>query len=124
MRKHFTKGSRTISSDQEKDSDQKTHVTDTVHDKRLLRRIPIIQVLEPITYQQVRTQPHTFPSDKEDDKVRTQHQQQHRKHKEVQIGEITRKMRPLLIMHIGSRIKMYQETNPRYDKEEKRRQLI
>ena len=86
--KYFVERNRSKLADDGKDGDQETEIPDAVHDKCFFGRIAIIQIFKPVTDQQVGTKTHAFPSDKQDHIVGAQHQEQHGKNKEVEVGEI------------------------------------
>jgi len=59
--------------------------------------------------QQIRGQPHALPADEHQEEVLRQHQCQHEKHEEIQIGEVAPV--PLFVRHVADRIDMDQETH-------------
>src|SRR5262249_12722507 len=62
--------------------------------------------------QQVRAQPHAFPSHKHQDKIIRQHQRQHRKHEQIQVGKKT--VVPPFMRHVSRRVYVNQKPYPRY----------
>jgi hypothetical protein len=79
-------------------------------------------LLEPETDQQVRAQTHTLPADKHHQEVVAQYQQQHRTHKQVQIGEVALVTR--ILRHVADRVDMDPETNKGHHKQHHRRQRV
>src|SRR5260221_8704103 len=87
--KYICKRSITCNSDDPENSDQKTKITDTVHDKSFVGCFVKIIILKPVTDQQIRTKSYSFPANEHDYIVGTHHQQQLGKNKKIEIRKIS-----------------------------------
>ena len=72
---------RTKLTDDNKDRDQKTNIADAVHHEGFFCGVIEIDIFKPVSDQQIGAKSNAFPSDKEDNIVRTQYQEQHEKTK-------------------------------------------
>ncbi|CRH69171.1 Uncharacterised protein [Chlamydia trachomatis] len=99
-----------------------THVTDTVHDERLLCSASIRRNVVPETDQQVRGQAHAFPADEEDGVGVSQNQGQHCCDEQVQVGEETATI--LVMFHVGDCVHVNEGTNEGHQHHEGQRQRI
>ena len=116
--KYFSKGSGAKLIDHGKYRNQETKIPDAVHDKSFLGRTAVFLVFKPVTDQQIGTESDALPADEQDHKIGSQHQQQHRKNKEVEVTEVFRIGRRILFMHIGSGINMDQKAHAGDDQQE------
>ena len=66
---------------------QQPKIPNAIHDKCLIRSFIIIMILKPKSNQQVRTQSNALPPDEHQQVVGSHHQQQHKKYKQIKIGE-------------------------------------
>src|SRR6185369_5842508 len=66
---------------------QKPEVADAVHYKGFLTCITSRLLVEVVTDKQVGTQTYTFPANKHQQQVVSKYQQEHGKHKEVEVSE-------------------------------------
>src|SRR5690606_40184859 len=114
LRENPVKLQRTEGCKNKKHGDQKTQISDPVHDKRLFCGAGIIPVLKPEPDKQVRTQSDSFPSDKHDQVVGSQYQEQHKEYKQVEKRE--KAPESGIMMHVTNRIHMDQKTDTGYNK--------
>src|SRR5581483_9222738 len=77
---------------------------------------------EPEADQQVGAEPDAFPEDKQQQKVVGQHQHQHRKDEEGQVGE--KAPIPRIAVHVADGIDVDEKADRRDDDEHQRRQLV
>ena len=100
---------RTKCPEQQKHPQHEAEIADAVDDERLLARVRrrLLQEIKPD--QQVAAQPHAFPAHKQQHIVRRQHQDEHEKHEQVQIGEEA--VIALFMRHVTRGINVNQETD-------------
>src|SRR6187402_2197565 len=99
-------------------TDQETKISNTVHDKCLIRGIVILCILKPESDQQVRAKSNPLPSYKHHNIIGAHHEQQHEEYEEIQIREEF--VKACIIMHVTNRIKMDQKSNTCDDQEKDR----
>src|SRR5207249_8400126 len=75
--------------DQEKECDQESEIANAIDDKCLLTGRSCRILGEPESDQQVRSKSHALPAYKHQQIIAGQHQREHKKHEQVQIGEET-----------------------------------
>src|SRR5690606_10623193 len=85
--KHFMIIQRTESCPDEQHAEEETQVTDAIDNERLFRGIVVIMIFKPETNEQIRTQAHAFPADKQQQVIAARHEQEHEKDKEIEIRE-------------------------------------
>ncbi len=90
--------------DDGKDGDEETDITDAVHDKSFFRSVIVVDVFKPVSDKQVRTETYTFPSNKENHIIRSQHQEEHEKNKKIQVAEIFCIVRCIFLLHVSDGI--------------------
>jgi len=95
--------------------DEEAEVADPVHDEGLHPRGGLLRVLVPEADQEVAAEPDPFPADEEHGERVRQHQQDHREHEEVQVGEVPREA--AVVGHVADRIDMDEEADPRDEEE-------
>ena len=100
--------------DQE-DAEDEAEVADAVDDERFLAGVggEVLVVVE--ADQQVRAEPDSFPSDEHHHVVRSEHEQQHHEHEEIEVGEEARVA--LLVRHVAGGVDVDQEADPRDDQQ-------
>ncbi len=108
--------------DQQKQGDQKSEVANPVDDEGFLpgRRRRIFR--EPEADQQVGRQPHAFPPDEHLQVVARQHQREHEKHEQVEVGEEA--IEAAFLPHVAHRIDVNQEADPGHDQQHHQCELI
>ena len=99
-------------------------VADAVDDERLLAGVGRRSLLIPEPDQQVRAEPHALPAHEHDEQAVAQHEQQHERGEEVQVREVARVLRRLLLDHVGRRIDVDEEADAGDDQDHHRRQRI
>ena len=97
------------------DADRHADVADGVHDERLLGGGDRARPLVPEADQQVRRQADHAPADQQHDEVRRQHQDQHREHEQVQVGEVAALLH--VAVHVPDRVDVDQEADARHDEQ-------
>jgi hypothetical protein len=70
--------------------DQKAEVADAVDDERLLSGVGVGLVAEPEPDEQVRAEPHAFPSHEQHGIAGPQHEDEHEEDEEVEVREVPR----------------------------------
>ena len=99
-----------------------SEIADAIYDERLFpsirRRLP--QKIKPD--QQVTRQPHAFPAHEQQHIIRRQHQNQHEKHEQVQVGE--KPVVAALMRHVPGGINMNQPAHPGDHQQHHHRQLV
>src|SRR5580692_10558585 len=107
---------------QQEDANQKSKISYAVNDEGFLpgRRSGILG--EPEPNQQIRRQTHTLPPDEHHQVVIGQHQRQHEKHEQVQIGEET--VIAGILRHVANGVDVNEETNSGDDQQHDQRELI
>src|SRR5580693_1486787 len=93
----------------EKHSQDESSVTDAVNDEGLGSSIAGGLAMEIKSNQQVRTQTHAFPADKQQDIVVGQDQGQHGKHEEVEVSEES--VIAAFMRHVSGRVNMNQHAD-------------
>ena len=109
--------------DQE-DAEQEAPVADPVGDERLLARVRRALLLVPVADEQVRAEADALPADEHDQVVAAQHQREHEEAEQVQVREVARHAAARLVVHVGGRVDVDQEPDPRDDQDHHRRQRI
>ncbi len=99
----------------QKDRQEEAGVADPVDHEGLGRRLGRRHLVVVVADEQVGAEPDALPSDEEDDIVVPHHQQEHRDHEEVHVGEEAREA--FLPVHVPDRIQMDQEADPRDDQQ-------
>ena len=89
--------------------EQKTEIADAIEDERLLACIGggFAQVVK--ADQQVRSKTHALPADEHQQEVFRQHQGQHEKHEEVEVGKIAPVS--LFVGHVADGVDMDQKAD-------------
>ena len=108
--------------DEEEHREQKAEVADAVDDESFLTGVGGAVAREVKADQQVAREAHTFPADKEQQEVGTEHQDQHEKHEEVEVGEEAPEA--LLMCHVADGVDMDQEADARDDRQHDEREVI
>ena len=104
------------------DAEKESGIADAVHDERLLAGVAGALLLEVEADQQVRTEPHPFPSHKHQDEVVRQDQGQHGEHEEVEVGEEA--IVAGVVPHVPGRVDVDQETDAGDDEDHDGRERI
>src|SRR5581483_1502381 len=112
---YFRKVQRSELSHDEKHGERKSEVADSVYDERFVAGIggKLLEKIEPD--QQVTAEPHTFPSNEQQQEVLREHQNQHEEHEEVQVGEEA--VISALVRHVADRIDVDQQSDSGYHHE-------
>ena len=105
-----------------KETEKETEVTNTVHNKRFLRGITGTLLFEVVADQQVGAETDTFPTDKHDQCVVTEHQHEHGENEEVQVTEVT--VETFFTMHVTDGVEMNQGTHTRDNHDHQGRERI
>ena len=90
---------------QQQDAHQQPHISDARHYEGFFGGLPRPRLLKPEPDEQVRTQPHQFPGDVQQQKIVRQRQRQHRRHKQRLPGVVPPKTR--VALHIFQRIQLH-----------------
>ena len=75
---------------EEEEAQEKARVADAVHEEGLLSRGGVLGLLVPEADQEIRAEAHSLPADEEEGQVVGKHEDEHRRHEEVQVGEVAR----------------------------------
>ena len=78
--------------------------------------------LEPEADQQIGSQAHAFPANKQQEGISSEHKNCHEKHEQVHVREISPVS--LVIVHVADGINVDQETNARDDEQHNQRKLV
>ena len=97
-------------------------IADAVDDERLLAGVGRERLIVIETDEQVRAEAHPFPAHEHHQVVVAQDQQQHRRHEQVQVGEVAAV--PLLVGHVAGGVDVDQETHEGDDEQHHRRQPV
>ena len=108
--------------DEEQDAQEKAEIADPVNNKSLVAGYSIRVVLVPEANQEVRAEPHALPADKEEQEIIGHDQHQHKKDKEVEIGEVAH--HPLVMAHVSERIDVNQQADAADDQKHDRAQGV
>jgi len=108
--------------EEQQNSQEKKNVANPVDDKGFAGRYGICVVLIPKAYEEIRAEPHSLPTDVQEDEVIGHDQQQHEKDKKIEIGEIAG--HALVVAHVSEGIDVNQKADARDDEEHDRRQDI
>ena len=108
--------------EEQKQSQQETEIADAVYPKRLIARIRSGFPQEPESNQQIAAQAHAFPSHEEHQVVRRQHQHQHEKHEQVEIGE--KSAIAGVVLHVADGIEMDEPADAGHHEQHDQRELI
>ena len=99
-------------------------VTDAVDDERLLAGVVRRLLLEPEADQQIRAEADALPADEHHREVRAEHQHEHERGEQVQIGEVARELAVDLVVHVRGRVDVDQRADAGDDEDHHRRQRI
>ena len=88
---------------------QQTHVANTVHDECLLSRRGVFGNVVPEANQQVGGQTNAFPTDEQDRVGVAEHEDQHGRDKEVQVGKEPAAV--LVMFHVRNRVHVDERAN-------------
>ncbi len=94
---------------------QESGITDTVHDKRFVGGGARRFAMEIESDQQIRTQPHAFPTHKHQRVVIPQNKGQHGEHEEIEVSE--KSVVPALMRHIAGGINMDERAHSGYEQQ-------
>ena len=119
---HARKLQRPEREENQHDADRKAPVPDSVDNERLLGGITRATLCNKEADQQVGTQPHPFPSDKQHQVAVPQDERQHREHEQVQIGE--EPVVAVLVGHVAGGIDVDEKSDARHNQDHDRRQRI
>ena len=108
--------------DEEQDAQEKAEIADPVNNKSLVAGYSIRVILVPEANQEVRAEPHALPADKEEQEIIGHDQHQHKKDKEVEIGEVAH--HPLVMAHVSERIDVNQQADAADDQKHDRAQGV
>jgi hypothetical protein len=97
-------------------------VPNPVHNEGFIGSSAVFEILVPEANQEVGAQSDAFPSEEQHYKVIAQHQVQHHKDEQVQIGEKAPKT--VITMHIAYGVEVDKTTNTRNNEGHEQRQLI
>ena len=86
------------------DPEREAHVADSVDQERLLGGDGGAAARIPEADQQVAAQPDQLPAGEHEEEVVRQHQQQHREHEQVQVGEEA--PAPRVVLHVAERVEV------------------
>src|SRR5450755_2523459 len=100
----MTKIQRAEGAEKQKNSQQKSEVTNAVDPKRFVAGVGCGLLQEIKSNQQITAQSDAFPSAKQHDVVRAEHQREHEKHEQIQIREKSRVT--LFVGHVSGGINM------------------
>ena len=106
----------------EKNSQDKGGIADTVDDEGFFAGVSGRVPLEPEPDEKIGAEPDSFPSDKHENEVGGHDQDEHGECKEVQVSEIARVS--LVVPHVADRINMDEEADSGDDKGHDRRQGV
>jgi hypothetical protein len=90
LRVHLAKRERAKQREHQKHRQQVARVADAVHNKRLVRRVRVrfpLRVAIEKANQQITAQSNPLPADEHHQKVARQHQRQHKKDEQIEVGE-------------------------------------
>ena len=96
----------------EEHAQQEARVADAVDDERLLARVGRGLLLVPEADEQVAAKAHALPADEHDEIVVPQHQEEHREHEQVEIGEKSRVAR--VAVHVAHGVYVHQKAHARH----------
>ena len=103
-------------------AEPEAEVADPVDDEGLLGGVTGRATLVVVADQQVRTETDCFPEEEDDHVVVGQHQHQHRKDEEREVGEEA--VIPAIALHVADRIDVHQQADRCHDQQHDRSQLI
>ena len=110
-------GDRAEGREHDHDADGQAEVTDPVDDERLVGSGGVGGVVVPEPDQQVGRQTHAFPADVEQQVGVGQHQQQHRGHEQVEVGEEPALVR--VVLHVADRVDVDQRPDEGHQQHER-----
>ena len=108
--------------DQQKQRNQKSKISDAVHNESFFSRRGRRIFREPESNQQIRRQPHALPPDEHLQVVARQHQRQHEKHEQVQIAEVPVIAR--IVVHVANGVNVNQKSHAGDHQQHHQRKLI
>src|SRR5246127_4129947 len=103
-------------------SQRKTKVADAVDDERFVSGNNVERLFIPKAYEQIRTQPHALPTDKERQQVVRHHQDQHEENKQIEVDEKAR--HPLIVGHIAEGIDVDEKADAGDDQQHHRAEVV
>ena len=108
--------------DDEEDADEKSEIADAVDDESFFagRRRRVFG--EPEANQQIRRQAHALPPDEHHQIVVGQHQRQHEKHEQVEVGEEA--IVAGIVPHVPDGVDVNQKADAGHDQQHDERKLI
>ena len=104
------------------DPEREAHVADAVDDECLLGGERRGALAVPEADEQVAAQPDQLPGHEHDQEVAGQHQQQHREHEQVQVGE--EPPVPRVVAHVPDRVDVHEQADRGHDDKQARRQRV
>ena len=108
--------------EEQQNADGESEVADARGDERFLPGADRGLLQEPETDQQVAAQAHAFPADEHQDDVRGEHQREHEKDEQVQVGEEA--VVALFVGHVAGRIDVHQQADEGDDEQHHDRELV
>jgi len=108
--------------DQREHAEQEGEVADPVDDERLLAGVGWERLVVVEADQQVGAEAHALPAHEHDQVVAAEDQHQHRRHEQVQIGEVAPV--PLLVRHVAGRVDVDQEAHECHHEQHHRRERV
>ncbi len=99
--------------EQQEERDEEAEIADPVDDERLLPRFDreVLVVVE--ADQQVGAEADAFPPEEDEEVAAPEHQDQHHREEEVQVGEVAGV--PLLVPHVAHRVEVDERADPGHD---------
>ncbi len=108
--------------EEQKQPQQETEIADAVYPKRLIAGIGGGFLQEPESDEQIAAQADAFPSHEEHQVVRRQHQREHEKHEQIEIGEESAIAG--IVGHVTDGIEMDEPADAGHDEQHDQRELI
>jgi hypothetical protein len=102
------------------DAEDEAEVPDAVHDERLLARVRGELLVVVVPDQQIRAESHSLPPHEHQEEVVREHEDEHRKHEEVQVGEVTTVTR--VVTHVADGIDVDEESDEGDERDHERGQ--